>query len=203
MQIDLHSFTAAALGVALAACCGFRVFVPMLVAGLAARFNIFHFSENFQWLASTPALICLGAATLLEIVAYYVPFIDNILDTIAAPLAAIAGTLIATSVIPIDAEWLKWVIGIVAGGGSAGLVASGTGLLRLLSSKTTLGTGNAVVSTGENAAAITGSVLSFVVPIAMALLFVLSFFWLIRKLMQRMRKGGKLRSADGDARSTG
>ncbi|MCH5597653.1 DUF4126 domain-containing protein [Niabella ginsengisoli] len=176
MNIDVQTITATALGIALAACCGFRVFVPMLIAGLAGKFELFHFAESFHWLSTTPALICLAAATLFEIVAYYIPFIDNILDTIAAPMAAIAGTLLATSVLPIESEWLKWVTGIIAGGGGAGLVASGTGLLRLLSSKTTLGTGNAVVATGENTAAIGGSILSFVIPIIMALGFIVLFF---------------------------
>ncbi|MGC4235177.1 MAG: DUF4126 domain-containing protein, partial [Niabella sp.] len=182
MSLDVQTITATALGIALSACCGFRVFVPLLVAGLASRFHIFNFAESFQWLSSTPALIALGAATLFEIAAYYIPFIDNILDTIATPLAAVAGTLLATSVIPIDNEWMKWMIGIIAGGGGAGLVASGTGLLRLLSSKTTLGTGNAVVATGENTAAIGGSVLAFVIPVIMAILFLFAFYWVIKKL---------------------
>lgn len=185
MNFDAQTITATALGIALAACCGFRVFVPMLVAGLASRFHIFNFSESFSWLSTTPALIALGAATIAEISAYYVPFIDNILDTISAPLAAVAGTLLATSVIPIDNEWMKWIIGIVAGGGGAGLVSSATGFLRLFSSKATLGTGNAVVSTGENAAAVTGSVLAFAIPMIMAVLFLMFFYWAIRKIYKR------------------
>ncbi|WP_114789009.1 DUF4126 domain-containing protein [Niabella yanshanensis] len=188
MNFEIQAIAATALGIALAACCGFRVFLPMLVAGLVSRFQLFHFSESFQWLATTPALICLGAATVLEISAYYVPFIDNLLDTIAAPAAAIAGTLLATSVIPVDNEWMKWIIGIVAGGGGAGLVSSGTGLLRLLSSKTTLGTGNAVVATGENTAALGGALLSFLIPIVMAVLFLLFFIWIVKKIVNRFRK---------------
>lgn len=190
MNPEIQAVTAAALGIALAACCGFRVFLPMLVAGLVSRFELFHFSESFHWLSTTPALICLGAATLLEMTAYYIPFVDNLLDTIAAPSAAIAGTLLATSVIPIENEWMKWIIGIVAGGGGAGLISSGTGLLRLLSSKTTLGTGNAVVATGENTAALGGALLSFLVPVVMAILFLLLFIWVIRKLFKKFRNRG-------------
>ncbi|MFV0606377.1 MAG: DUF4126 domain-containing protein [Niabella sp.] len=186
MNINVDTITASALGIALAACCGFRVFVPMLVAGLASRFHIFNFSDSFGWLAGTPALIALGAATIAEITAYYIPFIDNILDTISTPLAAVAGTLLATSVIPIDNEWMKWIIGIIAGGGGAGIISSGTGLLRLLSSKTTLGSGNAVVATGENTAAIGGSLLSFAVPVIMALLFITLTFWLIKNAYKKL-----------------
>jgi hypothetical protein len=195
MNFDVQTITATALGIALAACCGFRVFVPMLVAGLASRFHIFHFADSFSWLASTPALIALFAATIAEISAYYVPFIDNILDTISAPLAAVAGTLLATSVIPIDNEWMKWIIGIIAGGGGAGLISSGTGLLRLFSSKTTLGAGNAVVATGENTAAIGGSILAFTIPLIMAALFILLCFWILKKIYTRF--AGKKVSADG------
>ncbi|MBO9593138.1 MAG: DUF4126 domain-containing protein [Niabella sp.] len=187
MNWDIQTFSAAALGIALAACCGFRVFVPMLIAGIAGRFNLFHFSESFLWLSSTPALIALGIATVFEIAGYYIPFIDNILDTIATPLAAVAGTLLATSVIPVDNDWMKWIIGIVAGGGGAGLIASGTGLLRLLSSKTTAGMGNNVVATGENAAALGGSVLSFLIPVIMAVLFILFFIWIIKKMIRKLR----------------
>ena len=186
--MDIQTFTAAALGIALSDCCGFRVFIPMLAAGLASRFNLFHFAESFSWLSSTPALIALGSAAIAEIIAYYIPFVDNILDTISAPLAAIAGTLLATSILPIDSEWMKWMVGIIAGGGGAGLISASTGLLRLFSSKTTLGTGNAVVATGENAAAVTGSLLSFVIPIGMFILFLFFFIWLIKKIVRRFIK---------------
>ncbi|OJU22624.1 MAG: hypothetical protein BGN92_08910 [Sphingobacteriales bacterium 41-5] len=198
MNFDVQTITATALGIALAACCGFRVFVPMLVASLASKFHIFNFAESFSWLSSTPVLVALGAATFVEIAAYYVPFIDNILDTVAAPAAGIAGTLLATSVIPIDNEWMKWIIGIVAGGGGASLISSGTGLLRLFSSKATLGTGNAVVATGENTAAIGGSILAFLIPIIMAILFVLFFFWIIKKIYNRFTKKNTQKQKDAE-----
>ncbi len=188
MNWEVQAISALALGIALAACCGFRVFVPMLIAGLASRFHLFQFTEHFAWLSSTPALIALGAATIFEIAGYYIPFVDNILDTIAAPLATIAGTVLATSVLPIDSEWLKWMVGIIAGGGSAGLIASGTGLLRFFSSKTTLGAGNSVVATGENTAAVTGTILSFLIPIIMATLCILFIIWLLQKMRKKIRR---------------
>ncbi|MBO9620494.1 MAG: DUF4126 domain-containing protein [Niabella sp.] len=187
MNWEFQAITATALGIALAACCGFRVFVPLLIAGIASRFHFFHFSESFSWLSSAPALIALGAATIIEIAGYYIPFIDNILDTIAAPMAAIAGTVLATSVIPIDNEWVKWIAGIIAGGGSAGLIASGTGILRLFSTKTTLGTGNNFVATGENTAAFVGSILSFIIPVVMAVLFLFFIVWILRKVWKKLK----------------
>ncbi|ANH82042.1 hypothetical protein A8C56_14640 [Niabella ginsenosidivorans] len=195
MNWEIQALSATALGIALAACCGFRVFVPLLVAGLASRLHLFHFADHFAWLSSTPALITLGAATAVEIAGYYIPFIDNILDTIAAPMATIAGTVLATAVIPIDSEWIKWLVGIIAGGGSAGLIASGTGLLRLFSTKATLGTGNIFVATGENAAAIAGSVLSFLMPVVMAVLCLLFMIWIFRKMRKKIKNRRAVRSA--------
>jgi hypothetical protein len=188
MELSFNSISATALGIALAACCGFRVFVPLLIAGLAGKFQMFQFAENFGWMSTTPALIGLGAATLLEIGGYYIPIVDNFLDTISAPAATVAGTLLATSVIPIETDWMRWMIGIIAGGGGAGILASGMGILRLFSSKTTLGAGNAVVSTTENAAAIGGSLLSFLIPIVMAVLLLLLAFWIGGKVWRKLVK---------------
>src|SRR5512136_940935 len=93
---------AIAIGIGLSASCGFRIFVPMLIASIAAKLGIFGVQEGFQWLAGWPAIVCFGTATVVEILAYYIPFVDNLLDTITTPLAIGAGTLLVTSVLPID-----------------------------------------------------------------------------------------------------
>jgi hypothetical protein len=71
--MDKEVFTAVAIGIGLSASCGFRVFVPMLVASLAAKMGIFPVQEGFQWLAGWPAIISFGTATVVEILAYYIP----------------------------------------------------------------------------------------------------------------------------------
>ena len=53
-----------AIGIALSACSGFRVFVPMLVANLATRFEFFHLSNGFEWLSSPTATYLLGQLPL-------------------------------------------------------------------------------------------------------------------------------------------
>lgn len=85
--MEKEVITAVALGVGLAASCGFRVFVPLLVASIAARTGVFPLNESFQWLAGWPAIISFGTATVIEIFAYYIPFVDNLLDIITTPLA--------------------------------------------------------------------------------------------------------------------
>jgi hypothetical protein len=175
-----------AAGIGLAASCGFRVFVPMLVAAIAAKAGFLPLSEGFQWLGSWAAIVSLGTATIVEIMAYYIPFVDNLLDTITTPLAIGAGTLLLTSVLPISNDLLKWVTGLIVGGGTAATVQGGTVLTRLASSKLTAGAGNHVVATGEHAAAFGSSILSLFIPLIIAVLVILAVVFIILKF------GGKL-----------
>src|SRR6476659_8211802 len=163
--MDYSILTSFAMGIALSACAGFRVFIPMLAGALAGHFHIIHLSNEMAWLSSWPAIIAFGVAAITEVAAYYIPFVDNLLDTMATPLSVGAGTVLAASLLPLGHnDLLRWVVSFLAGGSAAGISQLGTGLLRLFSSKATIGAGNAVVATSENAAAISGTVLSFFIP---------------------------------------
>jgi hypothetical protein len=189
--MDYTLVTNIAMGIALSACAGFRVFIPMLAGALAGHFNVIHLPADMDWLGSWASIACFGAAAIAEVGAYYIPFVDNLLDTIATPLSVAAGTLLASSILPVgDLEPpLRYGIGLLAGGSAAGTIQLGTGLLRLLSSKATIGTGNAVVATTENAAAVGGSVLSLFVPVIIAILLIVLIGWigvqLVRKLPRK------------------
>lgn len=179
--------TAVAIGIGLAASTGFRVFVPMLVAAVAAKAGLLPLNESFMWLSSWISIVIFATATLVEIIAYYIPVIDNLLDTIATPLAVIAGTLLLTSVLPIDSDLMRWITGAAVGGGSAAVVQSGSALTRLTSTKLTAGLGNPVVATVENVAATGTSLLSLIFPffiIALLLLMVLFIFTRIRRKLR-------------------
>lgn len=187
MPADYHIISAIALGIALSACCGFRIFVPMLAGAIAAYNNWFTVPEDMQWLGSLPAIICFGTAAAVEIAAYYFPFLDNILDAIAAPLAVIAGTVLAFAILPAagNEPMLRWVTALIAGGATAGTIHVGTGLLRLFSTKATLGTGNPVIASGENAAAVTGAIFSFVVPVIIAGILLVVVCWILITYIRR------------------
>lgn len=186
-MMDYSLLTNIAMGIALSACAGFRVFIPMLAGALAGHFHIVHLPTDMAWLSGWPAIALFGTAAVAEVVAYYIPFIDNLLDTIATPLSVGAGTVLAASILPLgDNEPLRWTVGLLAGGSAAGTIQLGTGLLRLFSSKLTVGTGNAVVSTSENAAAISGSVLSFFIPVIVAIVLVVLIVWIVLSLGKRL-----------------
>jgi hypothetical protein len=188
--MDYSFIPAIAMGIALSATAGFRVFVPMLAGALAAKFGIINTPADMEWLGSWTAIIVFATAAIAEIGAYYIPFIDNVLDTIAAPLSVAAGTVLASSILPMGEQepWIRWGVALLAGGSVAGTIQMGTGLLRLFSSKATVGTGNAVVSTGENAAAVGASILSFLIPVVMAVLLVGLVVWIIAKVVGRLSR---------------
>ncbi|MCU7552752.1 DUF4126 domain-containing protein [Chitinophagaceae bacterium LB-8] len=196
--MDTNMLTQIAMGIALSACAGFRVFLPMLTAALATQLGWIHLPSDMHWLGSWAAIICFGTAAILEVIAYYIPFVDNLLDTIATPLSVAAGTMLAFSILPVGEQepLIRWGLALLAGGSAAGTIQLGTGILRLLSSKTTAGTGNAIVATTENAAAASGSVLSLFIPVIMAVLLLFLIVWILVKLFSKVssisRKKGSI-----------
>lgn len=189
-----------AMGIALSACAGFRVFVPMLAASIAGHFGVIDLPADMSWLGTWPAIISLGTAAVAEIGAYYIPFVDNLLDTIAAPLSVAAGTVLASSILPIHNQepLIRWGVALLAGGSAAGTIQMGTGLLRLFSSKATVGTGNFVVSTTENAAAVSGSLLSFLIPVIVAILLVILAIWILVKGVKQLKRFRQKREGDSE-----
>lgn len=154
-----------AVGIGLSAACGFRVFVPLLVMNLAALTGHLYLTPGFEWIRSDYATIAFGTATFVEILAYYIPWLDHILDLIASPAAIIAGMLVTASVVMDISPFLRWTLAIIAGGGAAAIVQGVTVALRTKSSVLTAGTGNVLVSSAELAGSIITALLAIVVPV--------------------------------------
>ena len=187
------------LGIGLAASCGFRVFTPLLVVSIAARSGYLHLAGGFDWMGTWPALIAFAAATVLEIGAYYIPWLDNALDTAASPIAVVAGTVLFAAMVADFDPLLQWSLAVIAGGGSAGVVQGGTVATRVASTTTTGGVGNFVVNTAETAAGFAFSVLSIVMPILAVVLLVASvvgLYYIGRRVLgawfRRTAKAGDL-----------
>jgi hypothetical protein len=142
-----------ALGLGLAAAAGLRVFGPLFGAGLAAHLGYIPLHESFGWMASLPALVAFGTATALEVVAYYVPWLDHALDAVASPAAVMAGVVASASVLVDLPPAIRWGVAIIGGGGVAGLLQALTVGLRVKSSLTTGGLANPVVATSETVGA--------------------------------------------------
>lgn len=153
------------IGVGLAAACGFRVFVPMLVMGLAAKSGHLSLASGFDWMGSDAAIVAFGIATALEIGGYYVPWLDNLLDSVATPAAGIAGTIATASMVTGMDPIMQWSLGVIAGGGSALTVQALTVGTRAVSTLTTGGIANPLVSTVEAGASTALAFMAIVVPV--------------------------------------
>jgi len=173
------------LGLGLAAACGFRLFVPFLVLNLAARSGYVALDGSFEWLISTPALITLAVATALEITAYYVPWLDNLLDSVASPAAVVAGIVVTASVVTGIDPLLKWSLAVIAGGGVAGAVQAMTVGARGASSLTTAGFGNPLVTTAEIGGSALLSGMAVGVPLLIALVVPVLLILAVRRLRRR------------------
>jgi hypothetical protein len=177
-----------ALGVGLAAATGFRVFVPLLVMSVAAHAGYLPLGDNFSWLSTDSALVMLAIAALLEILAYYIPGVDNLLDTLATPGAVLAGIIASAAVMSDLPPMIKWTLAIIAGGGAAGLTQGATALLRAHSTAFTAGIGNPVIATAELGGALVVSLVALAAPfiaLALVVLFCVLAVRFVRKLASR------------------
>jgi Domain of unknown function (DUF4126) len=178
---DMQTVLSICLGIGLSAACGFRVFLPLLCLSVASMTGHVHLDSSFAWIGTTPALIAFAVATAVEIAAYYIPFVDNLLDSIAIPAAAVAGIMVAAlAMTNVDPFW-RWTLAIIAGGGMATSTQLATTKLRALSSATTAGLGNPVLSTIEAVTATILSVVAVLWPVAafFLALALLALCWLV------------------------
>jgi len=187
MENGLAYLLPIALGVSLAAATGFRVFLPLLVMGFGVRGGYLPVSESLSWVASTPALIMLAVAATVEIIAYYIPVLDNMLDGLAGPTAIGAGIAVSAAVMTDLPPMLKWTLAIIAGGGAAAATQGATTLLRGSSTVLTAGLGNHAVATGEIVAALVVSVLAIIFPYV-ALVLALLFCWFAWRAILKWRR---------------
>ncbi len=181
MDFSLASLLGVALGIGLAAATGFRIFLPLLIAGLAARFGYLPLGDSFQWLASTTALVTLGTAAVFETLAYYIPGVDHLLDVIASP-ATLAAGIVASAAVMVDVPpAVMWPIAVIAGGGAAGLTKGSTALLRAKSGVLTGGFANPLVATVETLGSTGVALFAIVLPILTLVALVALLWWATRK----------------------
>ena len=173
------------LGIGLAASVGFRVFLPLFALSMASYFNLWELNQSWQWIGSFAAVITLGVATMMEVFAYFIPWIDNILDSFAVPLAAIAGTAVMVSTVVGLDPVVTWSLAIIAGGGTATAIKSAGATGRLASTATTGGLVNPLIATVETGTAVVVTTASIFAPIFAAVLVIvilIIIFRIYRKL---------------------
>lgn len=175
------------LGVGLSASTGFRVFIPLLILAIASYMGWIPLNDDWQWAGTLTAVIVLAVAALVEVGAYYIPVVDNFLDTITIPLATIAGTAVMVAVVGDMNPVFTWALAIIAGGGTAAAVATTTGAARLTSTTATGGLANPVINTAEAGFSGILAILALIWPV-FALIIVVLFLFLVRKTYKSIFK---------------
>lgn len=173
------------IGIGLSAAVGFRIFIPFLITSIAAYTGYLELSTYFSWIGTLPALIAFSVATIVELFAYYIPWLDNFLDTIEYPFAIFAGIILSGSVISDISPFLKWAFAIIAGGGIAGTIQAATGLTRLKTSAITGGTGNPVVSSVEAGSSVVLSLTAIFIPVVALIIVILILSWVTTKFYKK------------------
>lgn len=186
--MNAELFLSICLGIGLSASSGFRIFVPLFVMSITAHFGMLPLSENWIWLGSTSAIIILAVASIAESLAYLVPVVDNLLDSIAIPLASVAGTITMMANLGDVSPAMNWALAIIAGGGTAAMIKTTNAAGRVASTSTTAGLANPIIAMAETGTAVGLSVLAVFAPMlavgAVAIGLVL-LIWFIKKVKKK------------------
>jgi len=180
----VETLLAGCIGLGLSAACGFRVFAPLLVANLGLRAGMLSdlpAASGLAWLGDDSATWLLAIAAGVEVLAYYIPVVDNLVDAIEVPAAAIAGTLVSASLLGDLPPALQWGLALVAGGGAAETVELATVATRLASTGLTAGLANPLVSTMELLSALVLALLALLLPVLTAIVVVVVLVVCVRQ----------------------
>ncbi|MEM7715379.1 MAG: DUF4126 domain-containing protein [Cyanobacteria bacterium P01_A01_bin.68] len=183
----MNIIMALCLGLSLSAACGFRVFIPPLALSIAFHSGVVQLSPDWQWLGTQNAIITLGIAATIEVLAYFIPWVSNFLDSIEIGLAPLAGMFVTASTLSIAGDFdptFLWIITVIAGGATAETVELGTSMTRLITSGSTAGIGGPIVSLIEAGSSIVMSILAINAPNVAILLVV----FLVIDGIRRIRK---------------
>ena len=182
-----QALIAASTGLGLAAASGFRVFLPPFLMAVWVRFGFLDVNidgTEFEAFSSDVSILLLGVASLSEILAYKIPWMDNMLDSLATPMAGLAGvSVVAISLEGADPS-VQWALAIIAGGGTSLSIQSATVAGRGFSSMFTLGLANPFFSTIEDVASVSLIFIALLAPLLALLASSILIFVILRRKMQ-------------------
>jgi len=186
------------MGFSLAATCGLRAFLPLFIISLAAKAGMITLASGFDWMASYPALICFGSATMLEILGDKIPAMDHVLDAAGAFVRPVAGAVAASSLVRGMDPLLALALGIIMGAAVAGIVQALKGTLRILSTAATGGIANPVLSAAEDGTTAVAGILGLIVPYVTGVLILLGLLVGGRTLFGRLKRSKPGASGTGE-----
>ncbi|MEL6939587.1 MAG: DUF4126 domain-containing protein [Cyanobacteria bacterium J06598_1] len=184
----MNALISVCLGIGLSTSTGFRILVPFACLSAASLYGNFDLPAEMAWLNSYPALIGLVIGTLIEVAAYYIPWVNDALDTVELPASVIAGTYLTGAFAADLPSLLQWSLALVAGGGIAGSINGLTGVTRLATNSATGGAATPVTSSLEWMSALVLAILAITLPLLALVISIVVLWVAVKKLRKRRRK---------------
>jgi len=186
--MDISSAAGSILGAfGLSGAAGLNAWIPLFVTALLDRLDVIHLAAPYDKLSTTAGLIVLGALTVADLVGDKVPAVDHALHAAGTVIAPVAGAVLFTGSAGQGAD-LPTLVTAVLGGGTAGALHLTRSAVRPLSTATTGGIGNPVLSLVEDVASIGLTVLALALPV-MGLLALVAIVAALVVGWRRMRRG--------------
>ncbi|MCE5292887.1 MAG: DUF4126 domain-containing protein [Nocardiaceae bacterium] len=179
------------LGLGLAAACGFRAFLPLLLLSAAVHFDLAGLSVNqsFAWIGSTNALIALSIAAAVELLADVIPYVDNLVSLIGNVTGPVAGAVAAGSVFASADPSTAAIAGIIVGAPTALTFSATQTGVRAVSTATTGGIANPFISVIESTLTFFMALLAILLPILIPIVLagLLYVAWRVIRRFRRRR----------------
>jgi hypothetical protein len=141
---------------------GLNAWIPLLAVSLLGRAGQLELADGYDWLESTPALVVLTAAFVLDFVGDKVPAIDSLLHAAGTVVHPAAGAIVFAGPTEIPTD-VPSIVLFALGASVAGSLHATRATIRPVSTTMTAGAGNPVLSLAED---IVSAVLSFVAVLA-------------------------------------
>ena len=184
------------MGFGLAASAGLRAFLPLLVVGVAGRFEVIGLGERFTWMSSDAALVVFAVAVVIEVLGDKIPIVDHGLDAVGTFARPIAGALAAASPITAMDPVTATVVGVILGATIAGGVHAAKAGTRLLSTGGTAGLATPVISLAEDALSVSAALVSLFLPVVTFVLVLAVLYLFLRG--RRARSSRPVAAAGAD-----
>ncbi len=177
-------------GLGLAAAAGLNAYIPLLIAGLLAHFEVITLGSPYDVLGSTPALIILAVLLTVEILADKIPAVDSVNDVVQTFIRPASGAVLFAGALAPDSQWAQ-ALGLIAGLVTAGAVHSAKAATRPVVNVGTAGAGAPVVSTAEDIFSVILTVAAIFVPLLVLVLLGVLIYVFDRAWRRLRRRRGK------------
>lgn len=173
---------------------GLNAWLPLLLTGGLERVGWVQLDPAWAQLGDTPVLLVLGALFLLDFVADKVPIVDHALHAAGVVVHPAAGAVLFDAQAGSDVSFL---VSLLIGGGSAGILHGARATARPAVSGATVGVGAPVMSILEDIAAFLLVLVAFLIPVVAGLVVIVLIVGAVLAARQ-MRRLIKRRGGRGD-----